>query len=63
MKILFAIYPGAEPLFEKILTCGNNPEKLFTTKVNKHAAYGCSIFIQCSFDGTISKRDFYTVED
>lgn len=63
MKILFAIYPGTEPLFEKIRTCGNNPEKSFTTKVNKHTACGCSIFIQCSIDGTLSKRNFYTVED
>ena len=23
----------------------------------------CGMFIQCSFDGTISKRDFRTVED
>ena len=63
MKILFAIYPDTELLFEKIRTCGNNREKLFRTKVNKHIAFSCSIFIQCSFDTTKRKRNFYRVED
>ena len=51
MKILFNIYPDTEPLFEK----------LFITKVNKHTVWLFNIHTM--FDGTISKRDFYTVED
>ena len=36
MKITFIIYADIEYLIEKIDTCHSNPEKLSTTKINKH---------------------------
>ena len=52
IKIIFVIHADTESFLEKIQACGNNPEKSFTTKVNKHAVCGYSIFIQCSFNAT-----------
>ena len=40
MKVPFIIYADLEFLLEKINTCHNNPEKLSTTKINKHAPSG-----------------------
>ena len=36
MKITFIIYADIESLIEKIDSCHSNPEKLSTTKINKH---------------------------
>ena len=44
MNIPFLIYGDTESLLEKIQTRENNPEKLFTIKVNKHMPCGYSIF-------------------
>ena len=52
MKAQFFIYAALEPLLEKMNTCHNNPEKSSTTKINKHAPSGYSLFTQCSFDKT-----------
>ena len=46
-------------MLEKISTCHNNPKKSSTTKVNKHTTSGCSLFINCSFDTTKNKLDYY----
>ena len=37
--------------------CHNNPEKLSTTKINKHTHYGYSLFAICSFDATRNNLD------
>ena len=39
-----------ESLHEKITTCFSNLEKSSATKINKHTAFGYSLFIHCSFD-------------
>ena len=52
MKVPFIIYADFESLLEKINTCHNNPMKSSTTKINKHAPSGYSLFKHCSFDVT-----------
>ena len=52
MKVPFIIYADLESLFEKMNTCHNNPEKSSTTKINKHAPSGYSLFTHCSFNTT-----------
>ena len=59
MKFPFIIYADLESLLEKMNTCQNNPEKLSTTKINKHTPSGYSLFTQCSFDITKNKLDYY----
>ena len=59
MKVPFIICADLESLLEKINTCHNNPEKLSTTKTNKHTPSGYSLFTQCSFDTTKNKPDYY----
>ena len=55
MKVSFIIYADLECLLEKMNTCHNNPEKLSTTKINKHTQSGYSLFTHCSFDTTKNK--------
>ena len=57
------IYTDTGSLFEKIDTCHSNPEKSSTSKINKHAASGYSLFTHCSFDATKNKDDYYRVTD
>ena len=59
MNAPFIIYADLESLLEKMNTCHNNPEKLSTTKINKHTPSGYSLFTQCSFDTTKNKLDYY----
>ena len=40
MKVPLMIYADLESLLEKVNTCHNNPEKLSTTKINKHTPSG-----------------------
>ena len=49
MKVPFIIYADLESLLEAMITCHNNPAKLSTTKINKNAASGYSLFTKCSF--------------
>ena len=44
MKVPFIIYADLDSLLVKVRTCHNNPEKLSTTKINKHRA---SLVIHC----------------
>ena len=44
MKGPFIVYADLESLLEKLNTCHNNPEKLSTTKINKHTPSGYSLF-------------------
>ena len=37
----------------------DNPEKSWTTKKNKHAPFGYSLFTHCSFDTTKYKFDYF----
>lgn len=37
-----------KPILEKVKTCHNNPEKLFTLKIDKLGGY--LIVMHCSFD-------------
>ena len=40
-------------------TCHKNPKKSSTTKINKHAPSGYSLFTQCSFDTAKNKLHYY----
>ena len=44
-----------ESLHQKITTCFSNLEKSSATKINKHTAFGYSLFIHCSFDNRKKK--------
>ena len=59
MRAPFVIYADLESLLEKMNTCHNNPEKLLTTKINKHPPSGYSLFTHCTFDTTKNKLDYY----
>ena len=48
-----------ESLLEKINTCHNNHKKSSTTKINKHAPSGYSLFTDYSFDTAKHKLDYY----
>ena len=63
MKLLFVIYADLECLLETMGTCINNPNKLSTTKINKHTPSGYSIFTHCSFDESKKKLDYYRGDD
>ena len=47
MKVSFNIYADLESLLKKMSTCHNNPKKSSTTKINKHAPSGYSLFTHC----------------
>ena len=63
MKIPFIIHADLESLLEKMSACHNNPEESSTTKINKHAPSGYSLFTNCSFDLTKCKLHFYRGKD
>ena len=44
-------------------TCINNPNESSTTKINKHAPSGYSIFTHCSFDESKNKLNYYRKDD
>ena len=58
IKNSFIFYVDIESLLEKIDTCHSNPEKSSTTKINKHAICGYSLFTYCSFDTIKNKYDY-----
>ena len=62
MKVPFIIYADLAFLLEKISTCRNKPKKSSTTKINKHAPSGYSLFTHCSFDTTKNRLDYYRGE-
>ena len=47
----------------KMRTCQNNPNKSYTTKINKHTPSGYSIFTHCSFDESKNKLNYYRADD
>ena len=57
MKVLFIIYADMESSLEKIDKSYSNPEKLSTTKINKHTAL--LIFMYFSFNTAKNKHDYY----
>ena len=59
MREPFVIYDDLESLLEKMSTCNNNPKKSSTTKTNKHAPSGYSLFTHCLFDTAKNKLDYY----
>ena len=59
MKVPFIIYADLDSLLENMNTCYDNPEKLSTTKLNKHTPSGYSLLTLCSFDTTKIKFDYY----
>ena len=63
VKVPFTYYADMESLLEKMSTSRNNPEKSSTTKINKHAASGYSLFTHCSLDTTKNKLDYYGGKD
>ena len=63
MKLPFVIYADLECLLEKMSTCINNPNELFTNKINKHVPSGYSIFTHCSFDESKNKLTYYRKDD
>ena len=63
IKTTFTIYADLECLLEKMSTCQNDPNKLSTTKINKHIPSGYSIFTNCSFDESKNKISYYRGND
>ena len=63
IKMPFTIYADLECLLEKIDTCENDPNKSYTTKINKHIPSGYSIFTHCSFDESKNKLNYYIGDD
>ena len=63
IKMPFTIYADLECLLEKIDTCENDPNKSYTTKINKHIPSGYSIFTHCSFDESKNKLNYYRGDD
>ena len=63
MKLSFLIYADLESLLEKMSSCQNNANKSSTTKINKHAPSGYSIFTSCSFDESKNKINYYRGDD
>ena len=63
IKIPFTIYADLECLLEKMSTCQSDPNKLSTTKINKHMPSGYSIFTNCSFDESKNKISYYRGDD
>ena len=61
MKIPLVIYAEKETLHEKMDTSNKNPEKLSTTKINKHSACSYSLFTHCSFDAR--KTNVFTIKE
>ena len=57
MKVPFIIYADLESLLEKVNTCHNNPKKSSTTKMNKHALSGYSLFTHYSAEATKNRLD------
>ena len=55
----FIVYADLECLLEKTNTCHNNPEKLSTTKINKHTPSVYSLFTNRAFDTTKNKLDYH----
>ena len=63
IKMPFTIYADLECLLEKTDTCENDPNKSYTTKINKHIPSGYSIFTHCSFDESKNKLNYYRGDD
>ena len=63
IKLPFVIYADLEFLLEKISTCQNNLNESSTTKINKHAPSGYSLFMHCSFNKSKNKLGFYRGKD
>ena len=63
IKISFTIYADLECLLEKMSTSQNDPNKLSTTKINKHTPSGYSIFTNSSFDESKNKISYYRGND
>ena len=63
MKVPFIIYADMNSLLGKIHTCHSIPEKSSTSKTNKHAASGYSLFTHCSFDDIKNKHNYYRGND
>ena len=63
IKMPFTIYADLECLLEKIDTCENDPNKSYTTKINKNIPSGYSIFTNCSFDESKNKLNYYRGDD
>ena len=63
IKMPFTIYADLEYLLEKIDTCENDPNKSYTTKINKHIPSDYSIFTHCSFDESKNKLNYYRGDD
>ena len=59
MRDLHVIYAYIESLLKKVDTCTNDPNKLSTTKINKHEMCGYSLITHCSFDEKNNKTDYY----
>ena len=43
--------------------CDNKPIKSFTSKINKHTAFGYSLFTHYSFDFSKSNHEYYRDEN
>ena len=59
----FIICADTESLLQKIDTCHSNPEKTWTTKINKHTGSGYSLFLYYLFDEIKNNHDCFTGKD
>ena len=59
VMIPFDIYADSESILEKKGGCANDPEKSLSTKTNKYAASGYSLFSHCLFDKLKNNFDCY----
>ena len=63
IKLPYVVHADLECLLKKMSTCQNNPRESSTTKINKHAPSGYSLFTHCSFDKPKNKLDHYRGKD
>ena len=63
LKIPFIIYADLECLLQKIKSCQNSPEKLYTEKKAVHRPLGYSLITCCSFDKSKNERKYYRGND
>ena len=63
LKAPAIIYADLECLLEKMHSCQNNIEKVYTEKKTKHTPSVYSLFTNCLFDETKNKLDCYKSED
>ncbi|KAL0810435.1 hypothetical protein ABMA28_010574 [Loxostege sticticalis] len=63
MRVPFVIYADFESFLNPIESCANDPNKSYTTNIQRHDVYSFGYFIKCSYDDRKSKYVTYTGEN